>query len=100
VVDGCELLASQRVGRPVHIWEELGGLVLASWQVQGSVTPVIVVDIGVSAGAIDVILETLPVLTEVGDGCLFGALFAAELAVASLILIHCEHVCCVGRGIY
>jgi len=62
--------------------------------VQGSVTPVIVVDIGVSAGAIDVILETLPVLTEVGDGCLFGALFAAELAVASLILIHCEHVLC------
>ena len=62
----------------------------------GSVSSVVIIDISVTTGPVDVIFEPLPVLTEVGDGGFFDILFTAKLAVTSLILIDCEHLLVVG----
>ena len=62
----------------------------------GSVSSIVIIDISVTTGPVDVILEPLPVLTEVGDGGFLDILITAKLAITSLILIYCEHLLMVG----
>ena len=62
----------------------------------GSVSSIVIIDISVTTRPVDVILESLPVLAEVGDGGFFDILITAKLAVTSLILIDCEHLLVVG----
>ena len=69
---------------------------MLAWPMHGSVSSIVIIDISVTTGPIDVILESLPVLTEVGDGGFFDILITAKLAVTSLILIDCEHLLVVG----
>lgn len=79
----------------VYIWKKLSWLVLGPRRVQGGITPVVSHDIGVSARAIAVIFEALPILGKVGDrGLLWWTTsFTTKLWIAtgSLVFIYCEH---------
>jgi len=62
--------------------------------VHGSVTPIIIVNVSVTTTSINVILESLPVLTIVSN-CSFlrGTSLMTKLAnVGGLVLIHCKHI--------
>ena len=45
------------------------------------------------------VLQTLPILGEVGDSGLLRVRFVAELGIASLVLVHCKHVLAAIGGI-